>query len=143
MKLNVKSKLNAKSIAKAAVYATVAAGFFAVAAYADTTAPTNSLGDVAGTLTLSYANLASTITALSYIAGFCFTIASIFKFKQHKDNPQQVPVTTGIALLALGTGLIFMPSIFQMGGATLFTDAQVSGVGGTTTFDGAKIPTGS
>jgi hypothetical protein len=46
-------------------------------------------------------------------------------------------------LLALGTGLIFMPSIFQMGGATLFTDAQVSGVGGTTTFDGAYTPTGN
>ena len=136
-------KLNVKTIAKAAVYATIAAGFFTVAAYADTAAPANSLGDVAGTLTLSYANVAKTITALSYIAGFGFTIASIFKLKQHKDNPQQIPVTTGIALLALGVGLIFMPSIFQMGGASLFTTPQTSGVGGITTFTGGDVAPGN
>ncbi len=142
-------KTNVKSIVKAAVYVTIAAGFFAATAYAgplgggSASAPANSLGEVAETLTSSFSNVAKTITALSYIAGFCFTITSIFKFKQHKDNPQQIPVTTGLALLALGVGLIFMPSIFEMGGATLFTDAQVAGVGGTTTFDTAHTPTGN
>jgi Holliday junction resolvasome RuvABC DNA-binding subunit len=33
--------------------------------------------------------LAQSITAISYMAGFGFLIAAIFKFKQHKDNPTQ------------------------------------------------------
>ena len=125
---------------------TVAMGFFTVAAYAASTteAPANSLGDVAGTLTASFANVAKVISAISYIAGFGFTIASVFKLKQHKDNPQQIPVTTGITMLCLGIGLIFMPSIFQMGGATLFgTNAQTAGVTGITTFTGGQVAPGN
>lgn len=138
-------KLNVKSMLKATVYMAVAAGFFTVAAYAATTdsAPPNSLGEVAGTLTESFANLAKVITAISYVAGLGFTIASVFKLKQHKDNPQQIPVTTGITMLCLGIGLIFMPSIFQMGGATLFGDnAQTAGVTGISSF-GDKQPAGN
>ena len=138
-------KLNMKSIVKAVVYMAVATGFFTVAAYAATgDAPANSLGDVAGTLTASFANVAKVISAISYIAGFGFTIASVFKLKQHKDNPQQIPVTTGITMLCLGIGLIFMPSIFQMGGATLFgSNAQTAGVTGITTFTGGQVAPGN
>ena len=139
-------KLNVRSIVKAAVYMAVGAGFFVMAAYADTstTPPANSLGDVAGTVTSSFANLAKIISAISYIAGFAFSIAGVFKLKQHKDNPQQIAVTIGITLIALGIGLIFMPSIFQMGGATLFgTNAQTAGVTGITTFTGGNIAPGN
>ena len=139
-------KLNIRSIVKAAVYMAVGAGFFIMAAYADTstTPPPNSLGDVAATVTSSFANLAKMISAISYIAGFAFSIAGVFKLKQHKDNPQQIAVTIGITLIALGIGLIFMPSIFQMGGATLFgTNAQTAGVTGITTFTGGNIAPGN
>ncbi len=126
-------KIKRKSVVKAAVYISLAAGFFIMAAYADSDNP--SIGDVAENLTGSFSNLAKAISAISYLAGFGFTIASIFKMKQHKDNPQQIPITTGIAMLCFGVGLIFMPSIFKMGGATLFgTAAQTAGVGGINNF---------
>ena len=35
------------------------------------------------------AQLAQIISALSYVVGLPFVIGSIFKFKQHKDNPTQ------------------------------------------------------
>ncbi len=137
-------KVNVKSMLKAAVYIVMAAGFFTVSAYADSTpgtAPTGSLGDVANTLTASFSNLARVIYAISYLAGTAFTIAAVFKFKQHKDNPQQVPVTTGIAMLCFGVGLVFMPSILSMGGITLFnTTAQTAGPTGITIFDNANVP---
>jgi intracellular multiplication protein IcmD len=135
-------KVNVKSILKAAVYMIVAAGFFTAPAYAaDTSAPTGSLGYVANTVTQSFTGLVSLIYAISYIAGAAMTIASVFKFKQHKDNPQQVPVTTGIAMLCFGVGLVFMPSILNMGGITLFgSTAQTAGPTGITLFNGANVP---
>ncbi|MCD6044915.1 MAG: icmD [Gammaproteobacteria bacterium] len=133
-------KLNTKSMAKAAVYMAVAAGFFTMAAYADAvipSPPTNSMGYVAATVLGSLGNVAQVISAVSYLAGFGFTIASFFKLKQHKDNPQQIPVTNGLAMLAIGAALIFAPSVFQMVGATLFGDtAKTAGVEGITTVPG-------
>lgn len=35
------------------------------------------------------AQLVQLVTALSYVSGLVLIIASIFKFKQHKDNPTQ------------------------------------------------------
>jgi hypothetical protein len=35
------------------------------------------------------AELAESITAISYIEGLAFVVAAIFKFKQQKDNPTQ------------------------------------------------------
>jgi hypothetical protein len=36
--------------------------------------------------------LAQLITALGYVAGFPFLVASIVKFKEHKNNPVQHPI---------------------------------------------------
>lgn len=133
-------KLNSKSIAKVAVYMAVAAGFFAMAAYADNyynpgSPPPNSMGAVAGTVINSLGPVAQVISAISYISGFGFVIVAFFKLKQHKDNQAQVPVTNGLAMLAIGAALIFAPSVFQMVGATLFgTSATASGVSGITTI---------
>jgi intracellular multiplication protein IcmD len=135
-------KLNSKLMAKATVYIAVAAGFFTMAAYAAAytytpSAPsTNSMGYVAQTVINSLGPVAQVISAISYLAGFGFTIASFFKLKQHKDNPQQIPVTNGLAMLAIGASLIFAPSVFQMVGATLFENPETAGVSGITTVPG-------
>lgn len=91
------------------------------------------IGTVAANLTGTFANIAKLITALSYIAGLGFGIGSILKFKQHKDNPQQIPVGTPIALLFVAAALLFLPSVFQIAGATLGLSSS-GGVGGVTTF---------
>jgi intracellular multiplication protein IcmD len=96
------------------------------------------LGEVATNITNTFGPIAQLITAGAYIAGFGFAVAAILKFKAHKDNPQQVPVGTPIALLFIAVALIFLPSLFKVGGDTLFgtTGGTAGTVTGTTTVPG-------
>lgn len=92
-----------------------------------------SLGDVAQQITGSFSGLARLLTASAYIAGIGFALSAILKFKQHKDNPQQVPIGTPIALLFIAAGLIFLPTIFSIANQTIFAGQGTSGgVSGTT-----------
>lgn len=89
------------------------------------------LGTVAGNITTSMQSLAKLISAMSYVLGMGFAVGAVFKFKAHKDNPQQIPVGTPIALIFIAAVLIFLPSIFDVAGYTLFGDAkQEAGVAG-------------
>ena len=58
------------------------------------------------------------------------------KFKAHKDNPTQIPVGTPVALMFVAAALIFLPSMFEVAGGTLFGSAGGSsaGVTGLTDF---------
>jgi len=74
--------------------------------------PTNpNLGTIASSVTSSFTNLAKLITAGSYLAGLGFSIAAIMKFKQHMDNPTQIPVDTPFALEAVSAALTFLPTV--------------------------------
>ena len=89
------------------------------------------LGAVAERVTTTFGKLAQLITAVSYIAGLGFAIGAILKFKQHKDNPTQIPVGTPVALLFVAASLLFLPSILETAGGTLFGEhAKTSGVTG-------------
>lgn len=94
-----------------------------------------SLGKAAGNVTTSMENLAKLITAGSYVGGFGFAVGAILKFKAHKDNPQQIPVGTPIALIFIAAALIFLPAIFGMAEQTVFGgSASVGTVSGITSF---------
>jgi intracellular multiplication protein IcmD len=96
------------------------------------------LGSVASTLTGSFAQLAKLITAGAYMAGIGFAMASMLKFKAHKDNPTQIPIGTPIALLFIGAALIFLPNIFGIAGYTIFGGTSgAGGVYGTTGLSGS------
>nr|WP_255666745.1 MULTISPECIES: type IV secretion protein IcmD [unclassified Legionella] len=86
-----------------------------------------SVGTMASTITASFTNLTKLITAGSYLAGLGFSIGAIMKFKQHKDNPTQIPIGTPIALVFIAAALLFLPSILGVTGVTMF-----GGSGGTT-----------
>lgn len=104
--------------------------FVAASAYAQET-----LGSVAANIKSSFSDLAEMVTAGSYIGGLGFAIGAILKFKAHKDNPTQIPVGTPIALLFVAAALIFLPSIFQVTGQTLFgSSGSYAGVSGITSF---------
>jgi intracellular multiplication protein IcmD len=107
---------------------------FSGAAYAASTAD---LGTVADNVTATFDSMAKLITAASYIAGLGFAVASILKFKAHKDNPQQITVGVPIALMFVAAALIFLPSMFGVAGNTLFGEggATSAGISGITTFD--------
>lgn len=90
------------------------------------------LGTMASQVTQSFASLARLITAASYLAGLGFAIGAIMKFKAHKDNPTQITVGTPIALVFIAAALLFLPSILDMTGSTMFgSDRSVAGAGGT------------
>ena len=57
-------------------------------------------------------NIASLISAGAYVAGMGFAVGALLKFKQHKDNPTQIPIGTPIALLFIAAALIFIPALF-------------------------------
>ena len=79
-----------------------------------------SLGGMASSITGSFTSLTKLVTAGSYLAGLGFSIGAIMKFKQHKDNPTNIPVGTPIALTFIAAALLFLPSILGVTGSTLF-----------------------
>ncbi|KTD74479.1 hypothetical protein [Legionella tucsonensis] len=96
-----------------------------------------SIGTMASTITSSFTNLTKLITAGSYLAGLGFSIGAIMKFKQHKDNPTQIPIGTPIALVFIAAALLFLPSILGVTGVTMF-----GGSGGTTAGPTGTVYTG-
>lgn len=113
-------------------------GIWMANAFADA-GPT--IGNIALGITSSFTGIGQLMAAVAYLAGFGLTIAAIFKFKQHKDNPQQVQLGTALTLLIVGVILIFLPSIIAPAGSTIFgSSATAGGVtgGGFTTLPGAK-----
>ena len=99
----------------------------AVPPAATASSSTMSVGDMAEQITSSFTNLTKLITAGSYLAGLAFSVGAIMKFKQHKDDPTQIPIGTPIALVFIAAALLFLPSILGVAGQTMF------GNGGNTT----------
>ena len=89
---------------------------------------TRGIAGIASSITGMVGTLATMMIAISYIAGIGFVIASLFKFKQHKDNPTQIPLGTPLALLIIGIVLVFLPMIFTPVGESIFgTGAKPAG----------------
>ena len=86
-------------------------------------AASKSLGNMASSMTGSFTSIAKLVTAGSYLAGLGFSIGAIMKFKQHKDNPTQVPIGTPIALVFIAAALLFLPTILGVTGQTMFGGA--------------------
>ena len=91
------------------------------------------IGGMASSITLSFKSLAKLITAGSYLAGLGFSIGAIMKFKQHKDNPTQIPIGTPIALVFISAALLFLPSILSVTGNNMFgtSGGSTAGPSGT------------
>lgn len=85
------------------------------------------LGTMASSITSTLTAVGNLITGGSYVAGLGFSIGAIMKFKQHKDNPTQIPIGTPIALVFIAAALLFLPTILSVTGSTMF------GSGGATT----------
>ena len=106
----------------------IASAFFALGTEVwAATASGSGIGAIAANVTGNLANIAKLITAGSYVAGMAFAVGAIAKFKQHKENPQQMPLSTPIVLLFIGIALIFIPAIFKAGGGTLFNGGVSNG----------------
>lgn len=95
------------------------------------------LGDLADNVQGTFTQIGKLMMGISYVAGIGFFIGAIFKFKQHKDNPTQIPMGTPIALLMIAISLLFMPYIIQASGGTFTGDDADSFIGSPT---GDRLP---
>jgi len=126
--------MKARGILKIAGYALLSVLFF-YAANAFAQSNSGTLGQVADNIKTTFDSLGRLITAVAYIAGMGFGMASILKFKAHKDNPQQIPIGTPIALLFVAAALLFLPTLFSVAGKTVFgSNATSGGISGVVSF---------
>ena len=91
------------------------------------------LGGMASQITGSFTQLTKLITAASYLGGIAFSIGAIMKFKQHKDSPTQIQIGQPIGLTFIGAALLFLPTMLEITGATLFGSGGGSTAGPTGT----------
>ena len=127
----MKSELQKQANVNRGAALTICLGLLLIAGEA-VAASTLSVGGMASAITGSFTNLAKLITAGSYLAGLGFSIGAIMKFKQHKDNPTQIPIGTPIALIFIAAALLFLPTILGIAGVTMFGSAgTVAGPTGT------------
>ena len=97
------------------------------------------IGTMASGIASTIGSIGKAIKGASYVAGLAFAIGAIMKFKQHKDAPQQTPVGQPIGLLAVAVALLFMPSLMEAAGGTLFQGKPISaGASGSWTPGGAS-----
>jgi cytosine/uracil/thiamine/allantoin permease len=76
-------------------------------------------GDVFTRLSGSFYPIVDLMFAVCIVAGLAFGIAGITKFKQFKDNPQQISVGQPIGLLFLAAVIMWLPFIINTLGYTL------------------------
>lgn len=90
-------------------------------AAAATCAGGSGIASVACAVYSNLSGIAVLLLGASYIAGMAFGVGAIVKFKAHKENPTQVPLSQGIVLLFVGAALIGIPSVYKLSTKTLFT----------------------
>lgn len=105
------------------------------------------LKDMVASITSQYQSLGMLIMAIAYLSGLGFVFSSIYKFKQHKDNPTQIPIGGPLALLAVGILLMFLPGFIRPAGRSMFgttSDSQLDQMAGGFTGAAAKdLPGGA
>lgn len=89
------------------------------------------VGDLAENVTKTFKDIAELITATSYVAGLGFAVGAVLKFKQHKDNPTQIPIGTPVAMLGVAAALLFLPTVLESAGESIFgAETSTGGVKG-------------
>ncbi len=91
-------------------------------AYADP----KTIGDVAMQASKSINGVQVMIQGACYMAGVALAGGSMFKFKAHKDNPQQTALSVPIVMLAVAAGLLYLPSLMSTAGDSLWGGTQKS-----------------
>ncbi len=100
----------------------------------------STFGGMASTLNDQFTAIGNLMLNTAYIAGLGFGIAAIFKFKQHKDNPTQVPIGTPFALLAVSVLLVFLPGLYKPAAQSLYGTS--TGVAAGTSGKGISLMPG-
>jgi intracellular multiplication protein IcmD len=106
----------------------IATVLFPMLGIAATTSQVN-LGEMSDTIGQSLKGISTLIIGLATVAGLGFGVAAIFKFKQHRDNPTQVPLGQPLSLLAIAVFLLWLQFLLQSAGRTVAGDEVGTGQG--------------
>jgi intracellular multiplication protein IcmD len=91
-----------------------------------------SLASITTNINTTVGELAKILSDIALVAGIGFILASFFKFHQHKLNPTQVPISQGVTLLLIGTGLLLFPTMLPTAKQSIFgSGADIGTVGGS------------
>lgn len=82
------------------------------------------LGTLAENITGSFSSITKLITGGAYVVGFALAMVGVLKLKAHKDNPTQIPISTGLALIFVGAALVFLPALLGVGINTIFGNSS-------------------
>lgn len=95
---------------------------------------------IGANVTKTMASVAKIMQSVALVAGIGFIMASFFKFHQHKQNPTQVPLSQGLAMLVIGAGLVLFPTLIptaesvitgSTGSTAKVSGSSISGLIGT------------
>lgn len=70
-----------------------------------------SLGGVAQNVMGPVNGLSKVVSAICYVAGTGFLLSGILQYRYHRENPQQVRISTPILLVTLGLIIMGIPFI--------------------------------
>lgn len=71
------------------------------------------LGQVAGNATTATDLMTSVLCDIFYVIGIAFVVASVVKFREHRDNPSQTPLMRPVMFLIIGLLIGVFPFIIQ------------------------------
>lgn len=74
-------------------------------------AAVGSVAQLSNSLMGPVSGLARVMHAIAFVSGVAFLLGALLQYKYHRDNPQQVRLSTPIALLAIGIALVAIPII--------------------------------
>lgn len=101
----------------------IACLFLLLAVFAPS-AMAQSIGAIADRASGSIGGVTRLAESVAYMVGFLFGIGALVKFKAHRDNPQQTPISTPIVLLFVAVGLIALPAVLSSGQETLWANPE-------------------
>ena len=78
------------------------------------------LGDISNNLMGPVTGLARVMHAVCYVAGVGFFIGGLLQYKYHRENPQQVRLSTPIVLVLLGVVFLMIPLVSYLSDASDF-----------------------
>ncbi|HRJ12005.1 MAG TPA: hypothetical protein PKW15_02045 [Alphaproteobacteria bacterium] len=108
------SKINMKKLRGTLLSGLMLAGAYAVAnilGAQDALAQSTDLAGAMDDLREQIGGATQVIYTGSYIGGTTALMMGAFKLKAHAENPGQTPMQQGLARLAVGAGLIALPSV--------------------------------
>lgn len=85
-----------------------------------------SIGDAAGNLHDITGMIGGIVEVIMYVAGVAVFVSAAMKYRLHKQNPQQVHISTPITELVLAIVLVLIPIVTRYGNELVFSDTPPS-----------------